>query len=95
MDGTSAYGSNATVYFHAGDNSGLVRDIVQLYDSSGTVVYGVRTEWNSVATSGLSYQYITLPLPPSIQAGTYKDCVTVVDQNDNKATDCATYTITS
>jgi hypothetical protein len=94
LNGTSAYGSNATVYFHAGDNSGLVRDVVELYDSSGNVVFGVRTEWNTVPTSGQSYQYITLPLPPSIQAGTYKSCVTVVDQNDNRATDCAIYTIT-
>ncbi len=92
--GSSPHGSNATVYFHAGDNSGLVRDIVELEDSAGNVVFGVRTEWNVVATGGTSYRYITLPLPLSVQAGTYKACVTVVDQNDNKATDCATYTIT-
>ena len=52
-----------------------------------------RTDWRTI--SGNYYTYVDLPLPTTVVPGAYRFCVTVFDQSDNSATDCAPYTITS
>lgn len=92
-NGSAAYGVAARVLFWVSDDSGTTRDIVQIYDG-GQVVFGMRTQWDSVNHTSLSYRYLDLPLPASIEPGTYRWCLTAQDQSDNRGTDCATYTIT-
>jgi hypothetical protein len=91
LPSTSAYGAPAVFHFKASDNRETVRDEVQLY-AGGTAIFGARTEWDQVGSTPerLMYQ----PLPTTIQAGTYKWCLTVFDLADNQDTDCSTYTIT-
>ena len=92
--GGSRLGGTAAVSFFVSDGSGIVRDIVEL-EAGARVVFGVRTAWTPVARSGRSYRYIVLPLPPTIGAGVYRVCVTAQDEADNRARDCAAYTITA
>jgi hypothetical protein len=89
--GSSDYGGPARMLFWASDPSNLVRYVVQLYDGT-KMVFGARTDWRTI--SGNYYTYVDLPLPPSVGPGAYKFCVTVIDQSDNDATDCAPYSIT-
>jgi len=90
--GSSDYGGPARMLFWASDASNVVRYVVELYDSSKEMVFGARTDWRTI--SGNYYTYVDLPIPPSIGPGSYTFCVTVVDQSDNHATDCAPYAIT-
>jgi hypothetical protein len=90
--GSSTYGSPARMLFHAGDRSGVVRFVVQLYNGS-KMVFGARTDWRTI--TGLYYTYVDLPLPTGVGPGNYKFCVTVIDRSDNKKTDCAPYSITA
>jgi hypothetical protein len=90
--GSAQYGAPARVLFWVDDDSGVTRDIVQIYDG-GKVIFGMRTEWNDVNTDDLSYRYLDLPLPTTIEPGTYRWCLTAQDRADNRATDCALYTI--
>jgi hypothetical protein len=90
--GTSAYGDPAQMLFWASDRSNVVRYVVELYNGDGKVVDGARTDWRTIA--GNYYTYVDLPLPTTVGPGAYKFCVTVLDQSDNSATDCAPYTIT-
>jgi hypothetical protein len=92
--GNSRVGATAAVEFLVSDGSGVVRDIVEL-ESGASVVFGVRTAWTTVARTRQSFRFIVLPLPPTIGAGVYRVCVTAQDQADNRATDCAPYTITA
>ena len=66
--GSAQYGAPARVLFWVDDDSGVTRDIVQIYDG-GKVVFGMRTEWNDVNTDDLSYRYLDLPLPTTIEPG--------------------------
>jgi hypothetical protein len=88
--GSSDYGGPARMLFWAGDNTGLTRYVVQLYDGT-KMVFGARTDWRSGV--GPYYTYVDLPIPPSVKPGGYRFCVTVIDQADNKKTDCAPYSI--
>ena len=94
VPGSSRFGGTAAVTFFVSDASGSVRDIVEL-EAGARVVFGVRTAWTAVARVRRSYRSIVLPLPPTIGAGRYRVCVTAQDQADNRATSCATYTITA
>jgi len=89
--GSSDYGGPARMLFWAGDRSNVVRYVVQLYDSAGKMVFGARTDWRRI--TGNYYTYVDLPLPASVGPGSYKFCVTVIDQSDNDKTDCAPYAI--
>ena len=55
-------------------------------------MFGARTDWRPGV--GPYYTYVDLPLPVSVGPGTYRFCVTVIDQADNQTTDCAPYSIT-
>jgi hypothetical protein len=92
QSGSSVYGGPARMLFWAGDKSGVVRYVVQLYDGS-TMVFGARTDWQSIVSP--YYTYVDLPLPPTVEPGSYRFCVTVIDQSDNSTTDCAPYSITA
>jgi len=90
--GSSQYGGPARMLFWASDKSGVVRYVVQLYDIDGKMVFGARTDWRTITAN--YYTYVDLPLPETVEPGAYKFCVTVIDQSDNQATDCAPYSIT-
>ena len=89
--GSSDYGDPARILFWASDASNVVRYVVQLYEGR-KMVFGARTDWRPIR--GNYYTYVDLRLPVGIGPGSYKFCVTVIDQSDNDTTDCARYAIT-
>jgi hypothetical protein len=89
--GTSPYGQPARVFFWVQEASGTARYVIQLYNGS-KVIYGARTDWQHAV--GHFETYVDLPIPATIRAGLYHFCVTVVDQADLKASDCAPFAIT-
>jgi hypothetical protein len=89
--GSSKHGHPARMLFRAGDDSGITRYVVQFYDGR-KMVFGARTDWRRGV--GPSSTYVDLPLPASVGPGSYRFCVTVIDQADNQTTGCARYSIT-